>query len=227
MLRLLNRQKTFLGEVRRNFHTTGALVPSSVWLARALARYVDAEGPSRRVLEAGPGTGSVTRSIIARLRDNDELDLVELNQRFVEALRHRFEAEDEFRSVASRARVLHERVENVGGQHAYDLIISGLPLNNFQAADVERIMAAFARLLKRGGILSFFEYVGVRRLRGTIGGHADRQRLSGIGRVLERVFAQHEIRRDLVLVNIPPAWVHHVQFERPAFCGNTRAIKVE
>ena len=37
----------------------------------------------------GPGTGSVTRRIAARLGPEDRLDLVELNETFVQRLRHR------------------------------------------------------------------------------------------------------------------------------------------
>jgi len=40
----------------------------------------------------------------------------------------------------------------------------------------------------------------------------DRVRLEGIGRVLGDFLAGMEIRRDLVLANVPPAWVHHVRF---------------
>ena len=91
MRRRLSEYRLFFREFRTNYHTTGAILPSGRSLARALARFV-AEQPAgpRRILEVGPGTGAVTSRIVAALGPEDQLDLVELNDRFVERLRDRF-----------------------------------------------------------------------------------------------------------------------------------------
>ena len=202
----------FFREFLRSYHTTGAIVPSGRFLASALARFVaDGAAPTRRILEVGPGTGAVTRRIIAALGPEDRLDLVELNDRFVAQLHHRFETEPAFQAVADRSRVLHRPVEELPRENAYDLIISGLPLNNFAVADVERILAAFSGLLKPGGTLSFFEYIAIRRARALVSGRAERERLRGIGAALRGLLSGNEIRRDWVWLNVPPAWVHHVR----------------
>ena len=67
------------------------------------------------------------------------------------------------------------------------------------------------RLLAPGGILSFFEYVAIRRAKALVTSRSDRERLRGIERVLGDLLSKNEIRRDLVLANVPPAWVHHVR----------------
>ena len=41
----------------------------------------------------------------------------------------------------------------------------------------------------------------------------DRERLRGIERILHDVLSKGEIRRDLVMANVPPAWVHHVRLK--------------
>jgi len=202
----------FFREFLRNFHTTGAILPSGPWLAAALARYVGEKSPdSRKILEVGPGTGAVTGSIIAALGPKDHLDLVELNDSFVERLNRRFEEEAAFKAVADRSRVLHCAVEDLPRVDRYDLIISGLPLNNFTPEIVERILAVFVELLAPGGTLSFFEYIAVRKMRGLVSSRAERERLEGIGRAMRAVLDGREIRRDAVLLNVPPAWVHHVR----------------
>lgn len=207
----------FLREFWRNFHTTGAILPSGRFLAAALARFVAdgaADGTAtggRRILEVGPGTGAVTRRIIAHLGADDRLDLVELNDSFVEQLRHRFQSDEAFRPVAQRSRVLHCPVEELDQDDPYDLIISGLPLNNFSVDVVQRILSTMLRLLAPGGTLSFFEYIAVRRFRALVSGRAERARLRGIGRALQAVLEAHEIRRDRIWPNVPPAWVHHVR----------------
>ena len=212
MRRVFSEYRLFLQEFWRNYHTTGAILPSGRFLASALARYVrqPTETP-RRILEVGPGTGCVTRRIITALDGDDRLDLVELNDRFVEGLRRRFEVDPVFRPVAPRARVLHCPVEELAQDGTYDLIISGLPLNNFTVDQVERILAALTGLLSPGGTLSFFEYIAIRQVKRLISGREERQRLRGIGRVMGAMLDAHEIRRDWVWLNVPPAWVHHVR----------------
>ena len=98
----------------------------------------------------------------------DTLDLVELNESFVDRLRERFASEPPFREVSTQTRVLCSRVETLDGDQSYDLIVSGLPLNNFSVADVQTILSAFGRLLKPGGVISFFEYVAIRTARGIV-----------------------------------------------------------
>ena len=75
------------------------------------------------------------------------------------------------------------------------------------------MLAKLAGLLAPGGTLSFFEYVAVRKVkvaRQPTG--AERERLPRHRPAAGRRAASSEIRRDLVLANVPPAWVHHVRF---------------
>lgn len=212
MSKLLHDHRVFWRQFRDQYHTTGALAPSSRFLGRALARYVGRQPEGgQKVLEVGPGTGAVTAQIARRMRHSDSLDLVELNAEFVRRLNERFAAEEPFRSLAGRWRVLHGRLEDLPRQRQYDLVISGLPLNNFSVSDVEHILETFRGVLRPGGVLSFFEYVAIRRARALLSGPADRARLRGIGQALARLLGPNEIKRDCVLSNLPPAWVHHVR----------------
>lgn len=208
---MLRDYRLFFREYLRHFHHTGAIAPSSRWLAAALARYVDRGDGPRRVLEVGPGTGAVTREIVARLRRDDRLDLVELNERFAERLRRRFEQEPRFAAVAGRARVIQSAVEELADDQRYDVIVSGLPLNNFSVADVERILRTFETLLAPGGTLSFFEYIGVRPARALVSGPAERERLRGVGRALRQALVVGEFHRERIWPNLPPAYVHHLR----------------
>ncbi len=214
--------RLFLGEYLRNFRSTGALLPSGRSLAKALSRYVGkSNGHAQRILEVGPGTGAVTRVIARRMGPADQLDLVELNDVFVARLRAALAEEPVFRPIASRTQLFHRAVEELPGEGIYDVIISGLPLNNFTAAEVEQILAKLAALLKADGTLSFFEYIAVRHARRLISGRAERARLRGVGRALAAVLGPYEIRRDWIWPNVPPAWVHHVRFSEPKHLSGT------
>jgi phospholipid N-methyltransferase len=214
MRKALAERALFWREFRTNFHTTGAVLPSGRRLATELARYVAEGNGPRRILEAGPGTGAVTAQLLHALHPSDRLDLVELNPQFVAALQYRFQHDPHFRQAADRVSVLQQAVEQLPEQHTYDVIVSGLPLNNFSVELVERILAAFTRQLKPGGILSFFEYIAVRRAKRLVVSRSERTRLHGIDTILSRTCRLHEFRRQAVLINVPPAWVHHLRFGR-------------
>jgi phosphatidylethanolamine/phosphatidyl-N-methylethanolamine N-methyltransferase len=224
--------RTFLQQYRSNFKHTGAVLPSGGSLGRALTRFVrrrDGDAPSAtgisprpapsdglRILEVGPGTGAVTKHIAAALRPGDQFDMTELNEAFCAHLRRRFESEPPFCQVASQARVMHCPIEQLSVDAPYDLIISGLPLNNFNVDEVEHILGIFERLLKPGGTLSFFEYIGIRKVRALVSNSQGRQRLRGIEAAMNGILRRGEIHRDHVWPNVPPAYVHHVRFERSA-----------
>jgi phospholipid N-methyltransferase len=212
----LQDQRVFWRQFREHFHTTGSVLPSSRFLARSLARFVGASPAPLRVLEVGPGTGAITAQIVRRLRAEDRFDLVELNEQFVRRLHERFANEAPFRLVAPRCRILHQRVEELAAGEPYDVIVSGLPLNNFSVADVQRILDVLVGLLRPGGTLSFFEYIGIRRARALVSGHQERARLRGIGAALDRLLAPYEIGRDAIWPNVPPAYVHHVRLPKDA-----------
>jgi phospholipid N-methyltransferase len=212
MAGILSDYRVFISQFFRRYHTTGAILPSGRPLASALCRYVrEGRGP-RQILEVGPGTGAVTARLVEVLAPDDRLTLVELNDDFVRHLQGRLANENRFQAVASRTELVHGRLEDLPGAGCYDRIISGLPLNNFASAEVQQILDVFRRLLRPDGILSFFEYIAVRRMKQAISGRTERQRLNEIGHVLGRVLHSQEIRCDWVWPNITPAWVHHVRF---------------
>src|SRR3954464_7578808 len=167
-------------------------------------------GTGRRILEVGPGTGAVTVQIIGDMRPDDRLVLVERNEQFVNHLRERLREMPAANTWIDPISLVHAAVEDLPDDEPFDVIVSGLPLNNFAVQSVEQILAKLSRLLAPGGTLSFFEYVAVRRAKSLVCSRMDRERLQGIARVLGD-FLQTEVRRDLVWTNVPPAWVHHVR----------------
>jgi phospholipid N-methyltransferase len=208
----LTECREFYGEFRRQYRNTGSILPSSRSLARALVSEMRRAPGPRRVLEVGPGTGAVTAEIVRRLRPDDRLDIVEINGHFVEVLRRRFAEEPPFQARADQVRVIHGPLQEVPGEGVYDFLISGLPLNNFPLPLVRDIFRAYRRLLRPGGVLSYFEYIAVRRLRGLFAGRRERRRLHVLGRVLDRNIRVYQVRAQQVFLNVPPAVARHFCF---------------
>ena len=208
----LSDYQTFLTQFLRNYETTGSVIPSGRALGTALCRHVGHGRDPQKILEAGPGTGAVTGCIINRMRRDDQLWMVELNSTFAAHLRGAFESKPAFRAAADRCHLIEGSVQQLGHEGEFDLVISGLPLNNFSSQDVRAILQAYATLLKPGGILSFFQYILIRPAKMSVSFGAERARLRDVGEAIEGMLGEHEFAREWVWVNVPPAWVHHIRF---------------
>ncbi|MGD9127641.1 MAG: methyltransferase domain-containing protein, partial [Planctomycetia bacterium] len=192
----MNEYRLFWREFRQNFHTTGAVLPSGKRLARKLARFVGKGDQPKRILEVGAGTGAVTHYISKAMGPEDQLDLVELNASFADSLRTMLRDDTHYASTADRIRVLETAIEDFPTDEPYDVIVSGLPLNNFSVESVQAILDQLMTLLKPDGTLSFFEYIAIRRVKAAVSRRDERHRLRGIGQVTDQLFDKHEIHRD-------------------------------
>jgi len=215
----------FLRESRRHFRETGALLPSSRFLAQALASELRRRRGPCKILEVGPGTGSVTAQILRNLLPGDRLDLVELNSHFMELLQERFYREWKFWRHHEQVRLIHSAVQDLEGEATYDYIVSGLPLNNFPVAQVREIYRCYNRLLKPGGTLSYYEYVFIRQLKSPFVDRRERRRLFRVGRVVGKYIRAYQVRKQSILMNVPPAVVRHLRL-KPVAARAAAAITV-
>lgn len=198
---------TFLRESLANFQRTGAVLPSSPWLARRLAKQIASKrecGEPQQILEAGPGTGALTTEIVRHLRPGDHLTLCEINACFVRHLKDRLENDAALAPWAHQVSIHHGPVEDLGAEYYFDHIISGLPFNNFPPDLVRKIFEAFMLAAKPSGTVSFFEYVGIRRLKAPFLSEVERERLNEVEAIIEEYMGTGQ--RHMTLLNVPPAW---------------------
>jgi phospholipid N-methyltransferase len=151
---------------------------------------------------------------VRHIKPGDTLDLVEINEEFASLMRQRFESEPGYRSVADRANVHVCPLQKFVPEGRYDVIISGLPFNNFPATLVEELIDLCLELLNPGGTLSFFEYMYIRPIRRMVSRDHEKTRLGEIEGILRKRFAAHRFSTDWVFVNVPPAWVQHLRSEQ-------------
>jgi len=70
-----------------------------------------------------------------------------------------------------------------------------------------------AHFLRPGGICSFYEYILVRKAARLMSGRsAGRRRVGEVGRVVREYIDNYAYRQQVVLLNFPPAMVHHIRF---------------
>ncbi|MFJ4878403.1 class I SAM-dependent methyltransferase [Streptomyces sp. NPDC088745] len=207
--------RLFLREAVRDLRTTGAIAPSGRALARLLTDPVAGSGTRPlNVLEAGAGTGSVTRTLIHRLSAGSRLDIVEANRRFADRLRRLVHDHPHLAGERERIRVHHTLVEHLGTDRHYDVIVSGLPFTNFTPAEVETIMDRYLDLLHPGGTLTYFAYRGTRYARTLTTSRAGARRHRAVEDVLAAYQRRYATGCRSVWGNLPPAKVW--QLRRPA-----------
>jgi len=196
---------TFFGQAIRNYRITGAVMPSSPVLAKAMTRSLRHDARPKRLLEVGPGTGPFTKFMLQALRDGDELHIVEINPAFAQRLERTLL--QPFRSEHRRIKVMLycQPIETASIKGKFDYIVCGLPFNNFPPVEVRSIFRRLLELLKPGGELAYFEYAGVRMMKGSLTGEAGRRKLKRIGLVNKVLRRRHQGRRQLILGNMPPA----------------------
>lgn len=107
----------------------GSIVPTSSVTARRMASVVD-PGSGLPVLEVGPGTGVITRAILARGIKPESLYAVEYSEDFVRHL------EDHYPGVNVIQGDAFDLNKTLGDKRGlrFDSVISGVPLLNFPVA---------------------------------------------------------------------------------------------
>ncbi|NGX43295.1 MAG: Ribosomal RNA small subunit methyltransferase A [Chlamydiae bacterium] len=200
----------FLFQFFRHPNDIGSLTPSSAALANAMTRYIENDHPQTQekyYLEAGAGTGAFTKAIIEKLGPNDHLDLIEINPKFCERLSKKYE---HLKNVSIHV----GSVLQWAPPYKYDAIVSSLPFNVFEAQFVLDIYEHYRKVIKPGGIVSYFEYMALPGIKKMFLKSSAREKLQKTLDATNRFEEEHEIRIDKVYANFPPACVHHCQFPK-------------
>lgn len=187
------RQRVFAGTYRRFLlswlgdpFAVGAVVPSGRPLAKLMTRGLEA---GMRVLELGPGTGTVTREILARGVEAKDLVLVERCPGFADLLERDYPGVTVVRGDAT---VRQDAL--VPARGTFDAIVSGLPLVLFSREPKARLLGECFGLLGARGALYQFTY----------GGRCP------IGRRLLEPLGLEARRAGFIALNVPPAFVFRI-----------------
>jgi phospholipid N-methyltransferase len=210
----IRERLTFWRQFRAEFATTGAIQPSSRFLARAMTRPLRTERRSGavRIVEMGPGTGAVTEGIAAAMTASDELDCFEINPRFAAHLTDRIATRECFAAHRERIRVHTADARNARLDAPVDFVVCSVPLNNLPHDVVSAIFETGRSLLTGGGYFTYFEYLGLPRLRALLASREEAARIRQV-RAAKTKFRGPAAETDIVLRNLPPARAVHVAIE--------------
>ena len=199
----MRMMKPFFAALIRNPKQIGAIVPSGMPLARAMADQVPAS--AQTVLELGPGTGSITRALLGLGLHPLRLMLVEKEFGMAAGLARRFPSAEVLQGDATHlARLLRAR-----GIQQVDTVVSSLPLLSMKPITVTRILKQAFAALRPGGLFVQYTYSPV----------------SPVSRCLVGRLGLAVGRAAVVFRNIPPATVWVYSTPRPPVAEPGMALK--
>lgn len=213
----LQERLAFWRQFQDQFASTGAIQPSSRFLARAMTEPLRDRRPAGgvRIIEMGPGTGAVTRGIVAAMRPEDQLDCFELNPDFADYLKRLVASDDAFSEFRHQIRVHTGDASQAEIDEPADFVVCSVPLNNLPGEAVSAILEAGRRLLAGQGWFTYFEYVLLPRLRRAMATASERKRIRAV-RELKSGFTAQGAWSRLVVCNLPPARAVHVPISERA-----------
>jgi phospholipid N-methyltransferase len=196
----------FLGEFLRNPSKVGAVLPSSNALAREIVKEIpkDLQAGPRLLLEVGPGTGIFSDKIIKRMNPTDELHLVEFDEGFCAILKEKYKH-------IPNVKVFHKSILDHTPPEGkkYDYVVSGLPLNAFEADFVEQVFTKFTTITRPNGKISYFEYMLIPRIKVLFSNAVNRENLQTVLTLKKSFHEFHPKGVGHVLLNVPSARVLH------------------
>ncbi|MBL7943813.1 MAG: methyltransferase domain-containing protein [Flavobacteriales bacterium] len=171
----------FFTNALRTFRTTGSLVPSSPALVSRMTKAEDFK-KAAVIVELGPGEGCMTEEILRIMSAQAQLTAFEVNPQFVKLLR-KFESAN-FKAVQDGA----QNLGNYFAPGSVDIVLSSLPLANFNKELKGEIMDAVLKVMKPDALFIQYQYSLLD------------------ARLIKSTFTR--VKREYVVRNVPPAFVY-------------------
>jgi phospholipid N-methyltransferase len=141
----------FFREFLRNWRAVGSVMPSSRFLASAMFKSIDFDH-AKLLVEFGPGSGSITRRLLARMRPDARLIVFETSEDFCKTLKALGDPRLEvYRTSALSA-------ANLVRAGSADCVFSGIPLANLSPRERALLVRTAKKLLAPHGVFIQFQY---------------------------------------------------------------------
>lgn len=160
----------------------GSFIPSSRFLIRTLLGELDF-ARARVIVEYGPGVGTFTHEILARMRPDAQLVALETNREFVQFLQSST-TDPRLHVVHASAAAVQGALTALGLDHA-DFVISGIPFSTLPATEREAVIRATHTVLQPEGAFLVYQFSPM------------------VLASLRQVFSH--VRRGFQPLNVPPA----------------------
>lgn len=179
-------KRNFLKQFIQENKMVGSVIPSSRFLAKKMLKDTSIE-QAKVVVEFGPGTGIITKKILQRLASDAHFMVFELNNDFFKVLQKELNDPRVILINDTAQKLPHYLKEN--NLHAAQIIISSLPLANFNTRTAYEIVKTSYECLEKEGVYVQFQYTLQAK------------------KILLKCFSNAQIK--IAALNVPPAFVYN------------------
>ena len=147
----------FYQQLLKSAKHTGAIAPSSPFLARKICSVADIP-QAKTILELGPGTGAITKELLKHVHAPGSLFTVEINREFIKHLQKKY----------PQAAHLHADIKSLGlirKEHQIppaDLIVSGIPFADFNKEECSLMLQEISEAMHPKSKFILFTYSPIR-----------------------------------------------------------------
>jgi phosphatidylethanolamine/phosphatidyl-N-methylethanolamine N-methyltransferase len=209
---MLKENLVFLREFLLEFKTTGACFPTSKWAAQALINPLRKPGRTpKKILELGPGTGSVTTPIIRELKEGDSLTICEINPRFMKALKEKLETCPDYQRRRHQVFFFEGAAQDLPESTIFDIIVCALPFVNFDLETVQSIFDKLRKISTAETLMTYYEYMGMRKLNEKISSREQRDRVAKVNGFMKDSGSLSHLHRERVWLNLLPINIYTVK----------------
>ena len=165
----------------------------------------------KSILELGPGTGSVTIPLIEEMRDGDTLTICEINPRFMAALKERLDGIPAYERHKARVTFFEGPAQDLPADTKYDIVICALPFLNFDLETVESIFGKLRAVCTPETLMTYYEYIGVKKLNQTVSREERRQRMTEVSHFMNGCPNISRLNRTRVWRNVLPINIYTIK----------------
>lgn len=209
-IQMLKENVIFLKEAFLEFQSTGTIFPTSRWAAEALITPLISRKSRKplRILELGPGTGSVTVPILESMQAGDELVVCEINHRFMSALKERLSENQHYLRIQDKVKFFCCPMQDLPEAGHFDVIVCAIPFSNLDLGTVQGIFTKLRRMSHEETVMTFYEYIALRSIGKVVSPPKNRERLKQIDSFFENIFSNHLTDRIRIYLNVLPIHVY-------------------
>ena len=183
-------KRNFLKQFIQEKKMVGSVLPSSRFLVKKMLKETEIE-QAKVVVEFGPGTGIITNKILKRLAPDAHFIVFELNNDFFKLLQKKLNDPRVILINDTAQKLPHYLKEN--DLNDVQVIVSSLPLANFNTRMSYEIVKTSYECLSKGGIYVQFQYTLQAK------------------KILLKCFSNAQIK--IAALNVPPAFVYNCKKE--------------
>lgn len=197
---------SFFQHFLKNPTTVGAIVPLQGPVISEMVQGMKnrCDDSPWSILEVGAGFGNVSEALVKLLRPSDSLDLIEIDKECCAFLKMKYEDNPQIKVICSP-------ILDWKPKKKYNLIVSTLPLNNFNLSTVHAVFDHFISLSTPPALCSYVEYIGLEKLKETFSEKALQPEFKKRHFYLDQLHKNHLISKKRVFLNFFPCNVYHLQ----------------